>query len=207
MVRRTLPTANRIHPPKPFNGNPKSVPQSLRIQQCLSRLNSFSSAKHIFQIHAQILISAFHYDCRVANKIIQFCCANPIGDRINLVNHARLIISQTKNLEVSSWNRLIRAYATSKCGLERETLRVFVGMRREGVKPNEHTFPFVFKACASFLGFSEGQQIHGEVVKYGLYSNVRDSSPVRVLETRPFGKAKPTLSHPPKPDEKAIQTS
>lgn len=91
---------------------------------------------------------------------------------MNLVHHARLIISQTKNLEVSSWNHLIRAYATSKCGLERETLRVFVGMQSEGVKPNEHTFPFVFKACASFLGFSEGQQIHGEVVKYGLYSNV-----------------------------------
>ncbi|CAA2974287.1 pentatricopeptide repeat-containing At2g36730 [Olea europaea subsp. europaea] len=172
MVHMTLPTANRIHPPKPLNGNPKSVPPSLRIQQCLSRLTSFSSGKHIFQIHAQILISALHYDCRVVNRIIQFCCANHIGDRINLLHHARLIISQTQNLEVSSWNHLIRAYATSKCGLERETLRVFVGMRCEGVKPNEHTFPFVFKACASFSGFSEGQQIHGEVVKYGLYSNV-----------------------------------
>ncbi|KAL2528742.1 Pentatricopeptide repeat-containing protein [Forsythia ovata] len=172
MVRLTLPTANRIQRPKPFNCNPKSVPQSLRIQQCLSRLNSFCCSKPIFQIHAQILVSGLHYDCRVVNKIIQFCCANPNGNRINLVHHARLIISQTQNLHVSSWNHVIRAYATSKSGLEREALRVFVGMRGVGVIPNEHTFPFVFKACASFLGFGEGQQIHGEVVKYGLFSNV-----------------------------------
>ncbi|XP_027163290.1 pentatricopeptide repeat-containing protein At2g36730 [Coffea eugenioides] len=70
------------------------------------------------------------------------------------------------------WNDLIRAYATSKGGLQREALRVFLSMRRSGALPNEYTFPFLFKACASVLGLYDGRQIHADVKKRGLDANV-----------------------------------
>lgn len=67
---------------------------------------------------------------------------------------------------------MIRAYATSVTDSQREAIWVFLDMRRMGVRPNEHTFPFLFKACASFLGLEAGRQIHGDVVKHGLHLNV-----------------------------------
>lgn len=70
------------------------------------------------------------------------------------------------------WNNLIRAYATSKGNSQREALRVFLEMRRSEALPNEHTFPFSFKACASVEGLTDGKQIHGDAIKRGLDTNV-----------------------------------
>ncbi|KAL3525928.1 hypothetical protein ACH5RR_014300 [Cinchona calisaya] len=70
------------------------------------------------------------------------------------------------------WNNLIRAYATSKENSQRKALRVFFEMRSSGAQPNEHTFPFLFKACASVEALHDGRQIHADVLKRGLDANV-----------------------------------
>lgn len=67
---------------------------------------------------------------------------------------------------------MIRAYATSDSGSHREATRAFLEMRRLGVGPDNHTFPYVFKSCASFAGLSEGRQVHGDALKHGFHLNV-----------------------------------
>ncbi|KAL3813381.1 hypothetical protein ACJIZ3_014649 [Penstemon smallii] len=144
------------------------------MQRRLSLLNSCSSSNQLFQIHAQIIVSGLHHNSYLTDKIIRFCSWVSIRKRnpIDLINHARSVINFSKNLKPSSWNDLIRAYATLNCDSQRETVWVFLDMRRLGIKPNEHTFPFVFKACSSFMGLNEGRQIHGDVMKHGLQYNV-----------------------------------
>ncbi|KAG8384694.1 hypothetical protein BUALT_Bualt04G0144600 [Buddleja alternifolia] len=107
-------------------------------------------------------------------KIIQLCTSGYLRTKhpTDLINHARYVVNFSDNLEPFSWNNVVRAYATSNCGSQREAFWVFLDMRHLGIKPNEHTFPFVFKACASFWGLNEGRQIHADVVKRGFCFNV-----------------------------------
>ncbi|KAK4340954.1 hypothetical protein RND71_039455 [Anisodus tanguticus] len=45
-------------------------------------------------------------------------------------------------------------------------------MRRFRVGSDEFTYPFLFKACSSFSGLKVGKQVHGDVIKIGVYNNV-----------------------------------
>lgn len=45
-------------------------------------------------------------------------------------------------------------------------------MRREGIRPNNLTFPFLLKACASCFAIKEGKQVHVDVIKHGLDCDV-----------------------------------
>ncbi|KAK4417659.1 Pentatricopeptide repeat-containing protein [Sesamum alatum] len=170
MVRFRLPAFSGIHPPKPFNYNSNSE----TLQRCLSLLSSVSSPKQLFQIHAQLIVSGLHRNSYITDKIVRFCTSDSLRTKhsIDLINHGRYVVNLSGNLEPFSWNNVIRAYATSNSDSQREAISVFLDMRRLGIGPNEHTFPFLFKACASFLGLNEGRQIHGDVVKHGFLSNV-----------------------------------
>ncbi|KAI3452298.1 hypothetical protein Pfo_008963 [Paulownia fortunei] len=170
MVRFPVSTVSEIHPPKPFNCNSNFV----AVQRCLSLLNCCSSLKQLFQIHAQIIMAGLHRNSYITDKIIQFCTSDSLRTKhpIDLINHGYYVVNLSGKLEPFSWNNVIRAYATSNSDSQREAIWVFLDMRRLGVRPNQHTFPFLFKACASFLGLNEGRQIHGDVVKHGFHFNV-----------------------------------
>ncbi|KAL8044078.1 hypothetical protein ABFX02_08G023600 [Erythranthe guttata] len=161
-----------IHPRKSFNCNSNLV----ALQQCLSSLlNSCSSLKQLLQIHAQIIISGLHRNSYITDKIIQVCTSGSLRTKhpIHSLSHGYNVVCFSGKLEPFSWNNVIKAYATCNADCSRrEAVRVFVDMRRLGIRPNEHTFPFLFKACASFLGLGVGRQIHGDVLKHGLHFNV-----------------------------------
>ncbi|CAK9178953.1 unnamed protein product [Ilex paraguariensis] len=144
-----------------------NVDSDFKRQQCLSLLNSCSSLDQLFQIHAQILIAGFQKDEQIVDKIIQFCALHPSGS----LNHARQAIKQSENQIPSSWNNLIRGYAT-KGDSPREAIWVFLAMRRSRTRPNEFTYPFLFKASTTFSGLKEGQQIHADVLKHRVDDDV-----------------------------------
>lgn len=64
------------------------------------------------------------------------------------------------------WNTLIRAQAINKN--PDEAISLYINMRRNGFAPNEHTFPFVLKACASLRSLNCCSQVHTHVLKSGL---------------------------------------
>ncbi|XP_047958022.1 pentatricopeptide repeat-containing protein At2g36730 isoform X2 [Salvia hispanica] len=144
------------------------------LERCFSLLHSSSSLKQLLQIHVQLIISGLHRNSCFAEEIIQLCTSASLKAKhqIDCINHAHRLANCYQNLDSSSWNSVIRAYATSDSGSQREALRAFLDMRRLGVGPDGHTFPYVFKSCASFLGFSEGRQVHGDALKHGLHLNV-----------------------------------
>ncbi|CAK9162916.1 unnamed protein product [Ilex paraguariensis] len=166
MVRLRFLTTKQIYPPKTSNCN-WNVDSDFKKQQCLSLLKSCSSLDQLFQIHAQILIAGLQKDEQIVDKIIQFCALHPSGS----LNHARRAIKQSENQIPSSWNNLIRGYAT-KGDSPREAIWVFLAMRRSRTRPNELTYPFLFKASATFSGLKEGRQIHTDVLKHGVDDDV-----------------------------------
>ncbi|KAJ8755315.1 hypothetical protein K2173_019113 [Erythroxylum novogranatense] len=63
------------------------------------------------------------------------------------------------------WNTLIRAFSIARgCGV----FEIYNGLvRNDVVRPDDHTFPFVLKACADSVNIRKGMEIHGVVVKLG----------------------------------------
>nr|POF19798.1 pentatricopeptide repeat-containing protein, chloroplastic [Quercus suber] len=62
------------------------------------------------------------------------------------------------------WNTLIRANSIAKVFDGFETYNRMV---RTGVRPDDHTFPFVLKACSDYTEVQKGMEVHGVVFKLG----------------------------------------
>ncbi|XP_009602523.1 pentatricopeptide repeat-containing protein At2g36730 [Nicotiana tomentosiformis] len=140
-----------------------------KTQRLVAILNSCSSVKHLFQIHTHIIISGLCQQTSIILKIVNFFASHT---PINSATYAGLVIKQSHNSSNVWWNILIRNYATCKNCSHSEAIRVFVEMRRCGAASDEFTYPFLFKACSTFLGLKEGKQIHAESIKIGFCNNV-----------------------------------
>ncbi|KAH7296230.1 hypothetical protein KP509_26G014700 [Ceratopteris richardii] len=67
---------------------------------------------------------------------------------------------------VVSWNALITGYVRE--GLIDKTFECLEKMRMEGFVPNEVTFVCALNACGIAGNIQKGQELHAEIVKYGL---------------------------------------
>jgi pentatricopeptide repeat protein len=68
------------------------------------------------------------------------------------------------------YNSLIRGY--SSAGFGGDAILLYIEMVVAGIVPDKFTFPFLLSACAKVVGFCEGIQAHGAVVKMGLEEDV-----------------------------------
>ncbi|KAM1821417.1 hypothetical protein TB2_023234 [Malus domestica] len=155
MVRLPIPTTNNC------NSNFGS-----KKQQCLHLLSLCSTFKHLSQIHAQIQVSGFRKDHFLLTQLVRFCALSPAKN----FAYARTLLRHSESSPPSSWNFLIRGYASSDS--PREAIWVFRVMLHSGVRPHLLTFPFLIKCCASAAALKEGKQVHVGVVKCGLDCDV-----------------------------------
>ena len=109
-----------------------------------------------------MIVSARIHDTFAASRLLSFCALSDSGD----VLYSLKIFENTQTPNGFMWNTLIRANASgpNPC----EALFLYVRMRRIGVVPGKHTFPFVLKACSRFFSVLLCKQVHTHVVKFGL---------------------------------------
>nr|XP_043608821.1 pentatricopeptide repeat-containing protein At4g33990-like [Erigeron canadensis] len=88
------------------------------------------------------------------------------------IKEARLVFNQTHHASSSFlWNTMLRAYANN--GFCKEALLFYRLMRKNGLKANNFTYPFVLKSCGSDYMFCEfGKLVHCEVIRNGFGSDV-----------------------------------
>ncbi|XP_058099067.1 pentatricopeptide repeat-containing protein At5g42450, mitochondrial [Magnolia sinica] len=96
----------------------------------------------------------------------------------NVVSYTTLICGYLKNdrfdeavqlfrdipeSNVVSWNAMIGGY--SQTGRNEESVNLFIQMCREGVRPNESTFPCIFSAAANIAALGMGKSFHAYAIK------------------------------------------
>ncbi|XVF87274.1 hypothetical protein PTKIN_Ptkin18bG0105900 [Pterospermum kingtungense] len=136
--------------------------------QILNFTEMATSISEIHQAHAHLLKTGIFYrNTFASNKLVSFAVKNP--DPITLSN-ARSVLTRITDPNSFSYNSLIRAYANSTT--PQNALFLFHQMLEGPVFPDKYSFTFVLKACAGFGGVEEGRQIHGEVLKMGIGSDV-----------------------------------
>lgn len=77
---------------------------------------------------------------------------------------ARNLFDTMPERNVITWNSMIAGF--SQCGLNEESVKLFVQMCRQGVPPNTETFPSVFTAAANITALCMGKSFHASAIKY-----------------------------------------
>ncbi|XP_057425439.1 pentatricopeptide repeat-containing protein At4g21065-like [Lotus japonicus] len=86
------------------------------------------------------------------------------------LSYARQVLDEMPEQDVVSWTALIQGFVGKGDG--REGIRLFCEMIRAGVRPNGFTVASCLKACSMCLDVGLGKQVHTEVIKAGLLSDV-----------------------------------
>jgi pentatricopeptide repeat protein len=117
-------------------------------------------------VHAHIIHSQFqfHDNILLGNRLVT------LYSKCGHLDDARKVFDEMPERDVVSWTAMISAYL--KQGLTDEALRLFYQMRLAGAQPNEFTFSSVLPACASMAALEHGKEIHTEIIRSGLQSNV-----------------------------------
>lgn len=80
------------------------------------------------------------------------------------------VFKQMPVKDVVSWTTLISGFVAHGHGIE--SVELFCEMRGMDVRPNEFTLATVLKGCSMSLNLDFGKQVHAEVVKIGVLSDV-----------------------------------
>eukprot|EP01018_Ginkgo_biloba_P003198 Gb_11219 [translate_table: standard] len=123
-----------------------------------------SSLKHGMEIHEHIIKLGFQCNVFVESALVDMYakCGN--------VDKARHVFDKVNQRNVVSWNTMISAYARQ--GLFEQALTLYQQMQVTGIQPDQFTFTSVLPACANLPALEEGMEIHEEIIRIGLHSNV-----------------------------------
>ncbi|CAH1414660.1 unnamed protein product [Lactuca virosa] len=128
------------------------------------------SIRQFKQVHAQIIVhegflpheTSLPELCRLAS----FCAISPHGNLF----YAKTIFDQQPNPTVQLYNALVRGFSASPTQPQ-EAIFLFRQMLRNGVGPNNMTFPFVIKSCTLSSSIEFGILVHTHILKCGFESD------------------------------------
>ncbi|XP_057861159.2 uncharacterized protein LOC131069670 [Cryptomeria japonica] len=133
----------------------------LRVITACAHLAALQKGK---EIHDYATKSGLEADASVVTALINmYAKCGRINDSCSVFDK----MPQRNNL---TWNAMIRGYARD--GPYNEAIQLYYQMQQEGVTPDNYTFPVVLKACASLLALEEGKEIHHQIRRIGLESDI-----------------------------------
>ncbi|KAL6953175.1 hypothetical protein U1Q18_046762 [Sarracenia purpurea var. burkii] len=147
-------------PPKPPPSSSASPPFNAPHLSLLA--DKCTSMHQLKEIHAQMVVAGRIHDNYAASRLLSFCALSDSGD----LNYALKLFRYTQEPNSFMWNTLIRALASTPNPCE--AVHLYIKMRRLGVAPGKHTFPFLLKACSNLRSLGSCKQVHNHVVKSGL---------------------------------------
>ncbi|XP_027910620.1 pentatricopeptide repeat-containing protein At3g29230-like [Vigna unguiculata] len=151
------------------------VPVGGRVPTCFSRrrlleeklcyLHKCTNLNHVNQIFAQILKANLHRDLFVAPKLIAaFSLCRHLSAAVNVFN-------QLPQPNVHLYNCIIRAHANNHSHPSLP-FNAFLQMQKNGLFPDNFTYPSLLKACIDSSSLPLVRMIHAHVEKFCLYRDI-----------------------------------
>ncbi|KAL3641410.1 hypothetical protein CASFOL_016378 [Castilleja foliolosa] len=119
---------------------------------------------HLKQIQSQMIVTGLSSDPLAYSRLVTFCALSSMGD----LNYSKRLLFSTRNPNVFSWNIVIRAVSESDNPSEAFHLykqMLGVACFSSRLKPDNYTFPLLFKTCAKLFLYDVGYEILGHVLK------------------------------------------
>ncbi|KAL2513081.1 Pentatricopeptide repeat-containing protein [Abeliophyllum distichum] len=109
------------------------------------------------QVHGLVVKYGF-----CGNVILESSLVDVYG-KCGKISEARRMFNEIDNPNDVSWNVIVRRYL--EMGDGKEAVKMFFKMIRKNMRPFSFTVSNVLRACSSFHGLKEGNQIHGFSIK------------------------------------------
>ncbi|XP_057433087.1 pentatricopeptide repeat-containing protein At4g16470 isoform X1 [Lotus japonicus] len=133
---------------------------SLMLQECIF----WKQYKRGRRIHAHMIIVGY-----VPNEYLKIKLLI-LYAKSGSLETAHFLFNDLVEKDLISWNAIIAGYVQN--GLEEVGLEFFYTMRLAGLRPDQHTFASVFRACATLAALEPGKQAHGVMIKCQIKDNV-----------------------------------
>uniref|UniRef100_A0A7N0TKQ1 Uncharacterized protein n=1 Tax=Kalanchoe fedtschenkoi TaxID=63787 RepID=A0A7N0TKQ1_KALFE len=141
----------------------------VRSNPLLALLEKCSSITHLLQVQTQMTTTGLVSDPLALSRLIAFCALSAKGRDLN---YCTKMLRNAANANVFSWNIAMRGCLESECA--KDAVFLYNQMLRAGgfLRPDNYTFPLLFKACACLAWSWVGVGAVGHVVKLGFESDV-----------------------------------
>ncbi|PIA26102.1 hypothetical protein AQUCO_04300005v1 [Aquilegia coerulea] len=116
----------------------------------------------VYKLHAQLIKIGHCHNTFSVRELLLSCIATLPESLLYLQS----VFYRIRVPDTFAWNTIIRAYSHIS---PQEAFTLFLKMRKEGVSPDNFTFPFVLKASASI---QSGRELHSLVLKLGFHSDI-----------------------------------
>ncbi|KAJ8754453.1 hypothetical protein K2173_005614 [Erythroxylum novogranatense] len=130
----------------------------------LALIESTSTLSDLKVIHGYMLRTFTFFDLFSASRLI-FSAVDK-----KLLDYAVQIFFQIQSPNIFIYNAFIRGYSGNQN--PEQSFHFYVQSQREGLFPDNLTYPFLVKACTQLGSINVGIQAHVHVIKYGFESDV-----------------------------------
>ena len=135
----------------------------LKNHPILQLLYGCKTLNSLLQIHAQMITTGLILHTYPLSRIILVSSSITTN-----ISYAETIFNQVKNPTIFLYNILISCY--TRKGKTHDALslynRIFSNNMTSSAKPNNYTYPSLFKACGAQLWFQHGKALHAHVLKF-----------------------------------------
>eukprot|EP01018_Ginkgo_biloba_P026788 Gb_37509 [translate_table: standard] len=141
-----------------------SVSYTTLVNNFATLFQACTNIKEMKQVHAHMFRSGIVRNIYLETKLVI------LYSNCGSMDDARLVFDKMCKRNLFLWNIIIKGYARN--GFSAEALELYYRMQEEGLQPNKFTFPYVLKACASLLAIEKGKDIHDDIIRSGVESDV-----------------------------------
>lgn len=138
---------------------------SIDRKRILLFLERCKNMKQLVQVHAQIITGGLANDSFALSRLMAFCSDPARGS----LTHAQLLFETMERPTLCIANTMIKAYLVNQEYIE--MIKVYRRMLRDGLYPDNYTFPYVLKSCASMQDARTGASVHTQIIKIGFESD------------------------------------
>ncbi|XP_019152762.1 PREDICTED: pentatricopeptide repeat-containing protein At5g66520-like [Ipomoea nil] len=135
-----------------------------RQQRLFSFLQSCKTIKQLTQIHAQIITNGLAQKNFILGKLLSIYII------YNRLAYATKVFEFVRNPSTILWNQIIRGHANGE--QPRLSVLHFQKMGKSLAVPDGYTYSYVVNGCAKGVLLSEGEQVHGKIMRNGYFSDV-----------------------------------
>ncbi|XP_054812820.1 pentatricopeptide repeat-containing protein At1g31430 isoform X3 [Prosopis cineraria] len=129
---------------------------------CIGLLKNCKSMFQLKQIQTQMFFVGLHEDMDTLGKLMVICADSSVGD----LHYACRTFNYIHKPSLFIYNLMIKAFVEKSTF--REAISLFSQLRKDGLWPDNYTYPFVLKALGCIGEFNEAVKVHGFIVKTGL---------------------------------------
>ncbi|KAM2858911.1 pentatricopeptide repeat-containing protein At3g02330, mitochondrial [Malus sylvestris] len=122
------------------------------------------SLNYGMEIHSRIIKSGMGMNLFIGGALVDMYC------KCGMMEEAEKIHDRTEEQTMVSWNAIISGFSLHK--QDEEAQRFFSLMLEMGAEPDNFTYATVLDTCANLATVGLGKQIHAQIIKHELQSDV-----------------------------------